>query len=246
MFVKRVLDGVEDRQLRGSELDAHLVDFFDADTVLAGDGAAVGDAQFEDFAAERLGAGKFARLVGIEQDQRMQVTVAGMKDVGAAQAVLLGQPLDAFEHRCQPLFGNRAVHAVVIRRNAAHGGKSRLAPGPEFESFGFITRHPYFGGAARFEHRPHACRFFRHFFRRAVGFAQQDSRRVERVAGVDEGFDGMDRRFVHHFQRCRNEPGSDDLRYRLAGRDDAVEGGQHHLGCFRFGQELYRDLGDHA
>ena len=68
------------------------------DAVLAGDGAADLDAQLEDLAAERLGALQLVRVVGVEQDQRMQVAVAGVEHVGAAQAVLLLHLGDARQH----------------------------------------------------------------------------------------------------------------------------------------------------
>ena len=47
--------------------------------------------------AERLGLLQLAGLVGVEQDQRMQVAVAGVEDVRAAQAELLRQLLDALQ-----------------------------------------------------------------------------------------------------------------------------------------------------
>ena len=80
--IERGLDGMELGQFRAAELHAHLVDLLDADAVLAGDGAADFHAQLQDAAAEFLGALQFAWLVGVEQDQRMQVAVAGMEHVG--------------------------------------------------------------------------------------------------------------------------------------------------------------------
>ncbi len=74
-----------------AELDAHLVDLLDADAVLAGDGAADLDAQLQDLAAELLGPLQLARVVGVVEDQRVQVAVAGVEHVGHRQAVLLGQ-----------------------------------------------------------------------------------------------------------------------------------------------------------
>jgi hypothetical protein len=67
---------------------SHQVALLDADAVLAGQHAADLDAQPQDIGAELLGLLQFARLVGIVEDQRMQVAVAGVEDVGDAQAVL--------------------------------------------------------------------------------------------------------------------------------------------------------------
>ena len=43
------------------------------------------DAQLQDLGTEVLGAPQLVGVVGVEQDQRMQVAVAGVEDVGAAQ-----------------------------------------------------------------------------------------------------------------------------------------------------------------
>jgi hypothetical protein len=57
--------------------------------VLAGHRAAHGHAGLQDVGAEELAAVQLVRVVGIEQDQRVQVAVAGVEDVAAAQLVLL-------------------------------------------------------------------------------------------------------------------------------------------------------------
>ena len=56
--------------------------------MLAGHRAAERDAQLEDVGAEQLGAVQLVGVVGVEQDQRVQVAVAGMEHVDAAQPVL--------------------------------------------------------------------------------------------------------------------------------------------------------------
>ena len=61
----------------------HEVALLDADAVLAGQHAADLDAKPEDVGAERLRALEFARLVGVVEDQRMQIAVAGVKHIGA-------------------------------------------------------------------------------------------------------------------------------------------------------------------
>ena len=87
MPVERALDGMKQRQLGGAELYAHGIDFFNTHAVFAGDGAADIDRQLQDFGAEGLGAFEFAVLVGVVEYERVQVAVAGMKHVHAAQAV---------------------------------------------------------------------------------------------------------------------------------------------------------------
>jgi hypothetical protein len=69
----------------------HQVALFDADAMFAGQHAADLDAEAQDVGAEGLRLLQLARIVGIIQNQRMQIAVAGVEDVGDAQAVLLRQ-----------------------------------------------------------------------------------------------------------------------------------------------------------
>src|SRR5882672_11655739 len=58
------------------ELHAHQVTLLDADAVLAGQHAAHPHAEPQDIGAEFLGTAELARIVGVEQDQRVEVAVA--------------------------------------------------------------------------------------------------------------------------------------------------------------------------
>ena len=51
----------------------------------------------------------------------------------------------------------------------------------------------------------------------AVALAEQDRRRVEVVAGVDEALDRGGHRLVHHLEAGRDDAGGDDRRDRVAG-----------------------------
>ncbi len=63
------------------ELHAHQVALLDADAMLAGQHATHPHAEAQDVGAEFLGAVQLVGVVGIEQDQRMEIAVAGMEDV---------------------------------------------------------------------------------------------------------------------------------------------------------------------
>jgi hypothetical protein len=86
--IERALHGREGIGLIARELHAHPVDFLDADAMLAGDRAADLDAQLENRRTESLGALGDAGLVGVEQDQRVQIAVAGVENIETAQAEL--------------------------------------------------------------------------------------------------------------------------------------------------------------
>jgi hypothetical protein len=70
------------RQVGFIEHRAHQIALFDPNPVLAGQHAANLDAKLENVGAEFLGPGKLARLIGVVQDQRMEIAIAGVEDVG--------------------------------------------------------------------------------------------------------------------------------------------------------------------
>lgn len=76
-------------EVYGAEHDLHEVALLHADPVLARQHATDGNAELQDVGAKRLGSFKFARLVRIVEDERMQIAVSGMKDVGDPQSILL-------------------------------------------------------------------------------------------------------------------------------------------------------------
>src|SRR6516165_11205968 len=73
----------------GGELDAHQLAFLDADAVLAGEAPAELDAELEDLGAAHLGALELRPVIGIVEDQGMQIAVAGMENVGDVEAIAL-------------------------------------------------------------------------------------------------------------------------------------------------------------
>src|SRR5204863_4005720 len=144
------------RELGRAELHAHLVDLLDAHAVLPGDRSAYGYAQFEDVGGEALGALQLAGNVGVVEDQRMQVAVTRVEDVGAPQPVLRRELLYAREHARQGRAWDRSVDAVVIGRDAPHRGERGLAPRPEAQPLGLAPGDPDVGRAGRTHHLAHA------------------------------------------------------------------------------------------
>ena len=171
-----LVEGTLDRKERGTffgrELHAHRIDLFDAHAVLAGDRTAQFDAQLEYFCTEQFGPLPLRLVVGIEQDQRMQIAVAGMKDVHAAQIVLALHLDDGGQHPAQVLARNGAVHAVVVGRDAPGRREGILAARPEAQALGLRLRNADRGGAGASQHLIDATDFFLDFFGRAIGLGQ--------------------------------------------------------------------------
>jgi len=244
--VERGLHFVETRQFRRGELRAHLVDFLQTDAVFARDGAADFDAQFENPAAETLGLVQFARLVGVEQDQRVEVAIAGVEHVGDGKPVFGAHLADALQHVRQLRTRDGAVHAVVVRRQPPHRRKRRLAPGPEPEALRLAVGGSDLGGAGGFEHFAHGKDVVRDFLVDPVYLAQQQRFAVERIACVNEGLGGLDGEAVHHLQPGGDDAGGNDVADRGAGLGHVVEGREHHLRALGARQQFHGDFGDHG
>ena len=244
VFVEGCFHRMKQRQFGGAELHAHGIYFFHADAVFAGNGAAKFNRQLEDFRAKGLGALEFPRAVGVIQDQRMQITVAGMKHVHAAQTIFGGQCGDRIEHGGERLFRNGAVHAIVVRRDAAGSGKCRLASGPEAQAFGLVLRDAHCSRAAVLHDFRHARDFLGDFGGGAVGLAEQDGGCIQRVAGFNKRFDCTGGDLVHHLKTRWNDAGGNHVGNCCTGLGDVVKRRQHALCVLRHRQQFDRHLGD--
>src|SRR5215216_4926600 len=84
--VERAFEALLRLEVDLREHGRHEIALLHPDAVLAGEHAAHLDAQLEDLGAECFGALQLARLVGVVEDERMQVAVASVKHVSDAQA----------------------------------------------------------------------------------------------------------------------------------------------------------------
>src|SRR6185437_193283 len=101
--------------------------------VLSGQHAAHLHAQAKDVRTKALGLLELIALAGIVEDQRMQIAIARMEDVGDRQSAGLRHLADTAEYLRQAVARNGSVHAVVIRRDAPDRRERRLASRPELQ-----------------------------------------------------------------------------------------------------------------
>ena len=244
--VEGALDPLLLLQVVLGEHGVHQVALLDADAVLAGEHPADLDAHAQDIGAHLFHLLQFPRLVGVVQDQRVQVAVPGVEYVGDAEAVLLGQGADALEHMGQLVARDGAVHAVIVRRDAPHRREGRLAAGPEFQAFLFVAADADVDGAAfpgdGLDPRDQVL----HFGLGPVQLHDQQRLHVPGVAGVDEVLGGVDGGSVHHLHAAGNDAGADDggdaIARRLVGGEPDEEGAR----AFGLLQDAHGDLGDDA
>ena len=196
--VKRRFQGEHLRVFCRRELHAHAVELFHAHAMLAGDGAAHGHAGFQNVGPKQLAAAQLIGVVGIKQNQRVQVAVARVEHVHAAQLVFFFHRLNGQQDVGQALARNGRIHAHVVGADAATGRKGVFAPTPKAQALFLVVAHGNGRGPRAAQHVAHAGDFFFHLFGRAVAFAQQNGLGAQVVAGVDKVLDGSGHGLVHH------------------------------------------------
>ena len=194
--------------------------FSSADAVLAGDRAAE---------RRRSRAGSRRRLqhpldlagvAAVEQDQRVQVAVAGVEDVGDQQLVL---PADLLDARQRAPAAWCAARRRPAGSSSAPAGPSRrgpsCAPSRARRSRRRCWRQPHAGCAPFSRQMPldllAASRPARRSGRRPRSAARAG---VGRVADVVGRLDRLAGQRVHHLQRARHDARGDDRRDGLARR----------------------------
>src|SRR6185312_14128227 len=85
-------------QIRRLKLHLHQIALLHANAMLAGQHATHLDAKREDIGTEALGPFELIVATGVVENQRMQVAVAGVKDVGDRQAIGLSHLADTAEY----------------------------------------------------------------------------------------------------------------------------------------------------
>src|SRR5262249_1496527 len=118
-------------QIVGTERETELLDLLDADAVLAGDAAAELDAGPQDLAARLEHPRRPRAIAPVEEDDRVDVAVAGVEDVADAEIVARAGRLDAGEDLGEARARHDAVLGTVVRRQAADGPERALAALPE-------------------------------------------------------------------------------------------------------------------
>src|ERR1700728_168776 len=107
------------------------MDFFHADAVFAGDGAADVDAELEDFLGRAQRVLDLVLIPFIVKKDRMHVSVAGVEDVGDEQTVLAADFADALQDLDQLAAGNAGILRAIAVAYASDGAEGVFADFPE-------------------------------------------------------------------------------------------------------------------
>ena len=225
------------------ELHAHGVEFFHAHPVLACHRAAHRHAGLQNIGTKQLAAVQLVSIVGIKQNQGVQVAVPCMKNIGAAQLVFFLHLGNRQQNICQALAWNGRVHAHVVGADTARCRESVFATAPKAQALGFALADRNGRGTTAGQHLAHAADFFFNFFHRAITLAEQNRLSRQVIASVYKVFNGRRHGLVHHLQPRRNDACCNHAGNRITGFAQVIKTG-HDAACqLRFGNEFDSDLG---
>src|ERR687890_1597136 len=179
----------------------------------------------DDLARQLLGILGLALGVVVVENQRMQIPVPSVEDVGDPQAVPPGE-LGDLAKDCRELRArDDAVLDVVVVGDAAHSTEGGLASLPEEGAFVVVLGHPDLRGLVLLADLQYPSELFLYLSFRSI---QLD---YEHRAGVGQAWmhgrlDGLHGQAVHHLDGGRDYTLADDPRDRTAGPLGILEAGQ--------------------
>src|SRR6185437_9569899 len=201
--------------------------FLHADAMLARDTAAELDALLENVVAGRQRAADLVRIAFIVKHQRMDVAIAGVKNVRNAQVIFFAHRTDELHDLRQLRTRHHAILGKVIRTKPANRAKCPLAAFPEQRAFFVIFRDADFAGPMLFANFNDAPGLPVKPGRQAVQFHNQHRAGIEWKPKVIRRLNRLGDELVHHLQGGGDNTGGDDLTDGRAGIIHALEHAQH-------------------
>ena len=224
----------------GEHFRHHVLLLF-PDAVFAGDRTARGETEFEDLEREGFGSFFLTRDVAIVEDERVEIAVTSVENIGDAKAGLRTEASD-FGHdlRERGAWDDAVLHDVV-GGNAAHGGEGGFAAFPDEGAFGIGLGDMNLPGAVLAGDLVDVLHEGRDFGGGAIEF-DEEQRAALGIVGVDGGFGGLDGEVVHHFDGGGKHACSDDVAdsgARFVGTRKSGEERAHTFGAFDDAQDNF-------
>src|SRR5207249_6006824 len=120
----------------------------------------------------------------VEEEDRVDVAVAGVEDIGNAEPVAFGRPGDVAEDVRHARPRHYAILRAVVGCEAADGAEGALAALPERGALRVVTRHAHLAHAVPATDGGDPLRLRVEADRGAVELDQEDGARVGRKADV--------------------------------------------------------------
>src|SRR5215207_334199 len=206
---------LHDVQVVGGEHLGHVLLLVLADAVLPRERAPVFETRVDYVPGKLLGLLGLSGYVVVVEDEGMQITVAGVEDVGDAHPTLLAEVGDLLEYL--PEFGARDNGGldVVVVGDAAHRRERSLATLPEERPLGVVRGHPYLRGVVLLADLQGLFELALNLGLGTVELDDQDGPGLGE-ARVDRGLDRLYAQGIHHLYGGRDNTRADYSRDRTA------------------------------
>ena len=177
----------------------------DADAVLAGDRAAVLDAQVEDRAGHLLGRSASPGTASSKSTSGCRLPSPAWKTFATRTPRLVGEPPMRAQHLRQRGPRDHAVLDDVVGADPADRGEGRLAALPEQRPLGVVGGDPDLERAVRRRQCRSTCSNWSRPRPRPVQLDDQHRAGALGVAAVHRRLGRLDRQRVHHLDRGRDD-----------------------------------------
>src|SRR5207249_9306323 len=195
----------------------------------ARDRAAHRDTGVEQRLVRRLRVLELLGVPVVVEDERVEVAVTRVKDVGDLHAVALGDRAERAHDLGEPGARHHAILKQVRRREAPHRARRLLASFPQERALALVARDSDVESAALAADRRHALRLCQDLGARAVQLDEEHRARVLRISGPRPLVDRPDHQLVEHLQGRWDDARGDDRRDRLGRFLDGPKGGEDRL-----------------
>src|SRR5215207_2365362 len=236
---------LHDVHVVGGEHLGHVLHLVAPDAVLARERPTVLQAGEDDLPGQLFGLVGLTRGVVVVEDERVEVAVAGVEDVGDPEAVLFAQVRYLLQYGTELRARDDPVLDVVIVGDGSHRPECSLPALPEQGALLVVLGDPNLRGVVVLTDLNDLVELALHLGLGAVELDDQDGPRFGK-AGRDLPLHRLDGQRVHHLDGCRNYPAADDPRYRPAGLLRVLEGREQRPYILGLAQDPERSLGGDA
>ena len=211
--------------------------------MLPGDAAAHGETRVQQLVVGGLGALELAGHEVVVEDQRVEVAVARVEDIGDDQAVPGRDRLHLPHDLGQAGAGHHGVLQEPGRGQATEDARGFLSTLPQERSLRLVLGHADLEGGAAPAHLHDARGLLVDLRPRTVELDEEDGARAFRIARADALFDGADDDLVDHLEGGGDDSRPHDGRDRLRGVVDGRERRQERLDAFGHVEQSHRHRG---
>src|SRR5437588_8116463 len=212
--------------------------------MLAGDGAAHADAPRKDRFAAGASFFQVAGFAGVEENDGVQVAIAGVKDVADGESVLAGGLADEIESGRDLGARHHAILHVIGGADAAHGAKGVFAALPEQIALLGGAGHAKFARAAEQAGFANLLDLRFHGLANAFEFDEQHGGGIHGIARVRGFFHHAEHDAIQHLDRDRGDGAGGDFGHGAARVFAGFVNSQDSFHQFGFAHQPDGHLGD--